>query len=104
MDELNLSPSGQTYPNGEAHPGPRPRLKSGQRLKSDQNEIDQRDQGRSNARRDQGVVGAGVGFRVERWLAGFRGHFGALGRGGQNFCEAHHIQRIFFTTWSPGTG
>src|SRR3979490_1519955 len=68
---------------------------------SNQNEIDERDQGRSDARRDQGVIGADVALRIERWLEGFLGHFGGLGQAGRIFCEAGHIRGIFFTAWSP---
>src|ERR1700730_9857626 len=68
---------------------------------SNQNEIDERDQGRSDARRDQGVIGADVALRIERWLEGFLGHFGGLGQAGRIFCEGGHIRWIFFTAWSP---
>ena len=67
---------------------------------SDQDEIDQRDQGRSDAGGDQGVIGADVALRIEQWLAGFLGHFGGLGQAGRAFCEAGHIRRIFFAAWS----
>src|ERR1700694_2445201 len=71
---------------------------------SNQKEIDERDQGRSDARRDQGVIGADVALRIERWLEGFLGHFGGLGPAGRIFCEAGHIRGIFFTAWSPERG
>ena len=57
---VNLSPRGDTHLMGEVCPGRR------FSARSDQNEIDQRDQGGSDANRDQGVVGAEIGVRVER--------------------------------------
>ena len=50
------------------------------RARSNQNEIDQREKGRSNAGRDQGEVGADVRFRVERGLVDLLGHVGGLGQ------------------------
>ena len=45
----------------------------------DQNEIGQRNQGRCDAARDQGVVGADAGRRIER-LVGFLDHSERLGQ------------------------
>jgi hypothetical protein len=67
---------------------------------SNQQEIDQPDQGGPDADGDQAVVGADVARWIERWLGCFLGHFGNLGQAGRNFCEADHIRRVFFTAWS----
>jgi hypothetical protein len=58
--EVNLIPPGDTHP--KARRVAARYLGAG----SDQDEIDQRDQGRSDAPGDQDVVGAKVGLRVER--------------------------------------
>jgi hypothetical protein len=58
---LNLSPPATTYLLDAAASGTRDL-----RAESNQNEIDQRDQGRCDARGHQGVVGPKVGLRVER--------------------------------------
>jgi hypothetical protein len=58
---LNLSPRGQTYPMGEAPSGSR-HLSA----ESNQDEIDQGNQGRADAGGDQGVIGAEVSLRIER--------------------------------------
>ena len=52
------------------------------RVDLDQNEIGQRNQGRCDAARDQGVVGADAGGRIER-LVGFLHHFETLGQIGR---------------------
>jgi hypothetical protein len=52
------------------------------RSESDQNEIDQCNQGCADARGDQGIVGTDVGVRIERWLAVFPGHSAGLGQAG----------------------
>lgn len=70
---------------------------------SDQDEIEQRKKGRPNGGRHQGVVGAHVRTRVERWLVGFRGHVEDLGHVGRPLCEAGHIRPIFFRAGSLGT-
>jgi hypothetical protein len=67
---------------------------------SNQDEIDQRNQGSADAGGDQGIVGADVGLRIERCLVGFSGHFGGLGRAGRSFCELGHIRPIFFAASS----
>ena len=95
---LNLIPRGYTHPKEDMCPGPYTRRRS------DQNEIDQRKQGRADAGGDQGVVGPEVGFRIQQWSEGFRGHFGDLGQVGQALCEAGHIRGIFFAAWLSGTG
>jgi hypothetical protein len=58
---LNLSPRGQTYPMGKAPSGSR--HLSGE---SNQDEIDQGNQGCADAGSDQGVIGAEVSLRIER--------------------------------------
>ena len=58
---------------------------------SNQDEIDQRDQGGAYAGSDQGVVGPEVGLRIERGWVGLLGHFGGLGQAGPGSCEADHI-------------
>ena len=70
---------------------------------SDQDEIDQGEQGGPNAGGDQGVVGTEVGLRIERRWVGFLGHFGRLGQADASVCEADHIGWIFFTASSSGT-
>ena len=87
---LNLSPPGHTHARGDQRSDPR------SQAESDQNEIDQRDQGRSDAGGDQGVVSADAGLRIERGSVGFSGHLGGLGQAGRVFCEARHIRPIFF--------
>lgn len=72
-------------------------------LGSDQDEIDQSAQRGRHAADDQGVVGTEVGLRIERGWVGFFGHFGRLGRGDPDVCEAGHIRGILFTTCSSGT-
>jgi hypothetical protein len=91
---LNLSPRGRTHPTEE--------WRSICRLgaESDQDEIDQRNQGGADADGDQGIVGADVGPGIERCLLGFSGHFGGLGRAGRTVCELGHIRRIFFAASS----
>ena len=75
---LNLNRArGKPHPRGDRRAGRQPRRWS------DQNEIDQGDQGRSDACCDQGVVGADLSSRIERWLAGFPGHSGGLGQAGR---------------------
>ena len=63
----------------------------GRRAVSNQDEINQRDQGRSGADRDQGIVGGEVGFRIERRLVGPLCHFAGLGPAGRALCEVGHI-------------
>lgn len=58
---------------------------------SNQDEIDQGNQGRADAGGDQGVVGADVAPRFERCSLCFVGHFERLGRAGESFCEVDHI-------------
>ena len=71
---------------------------------SDQNEIEQREEGRSDGGGDQREVGADVRLGVERWLVGFPSHTGDLGQVGQVVCEAGHIWPIFFNSRLSGTG
>ena len=71
---------------------------------SNQDEIDQRDQGCPDTGADQGVVGADIALRIERCLVGFPGHFGGLGQAGRTFCEADHIWRFFFNCMVIGNG
>ena len=71
------------------------------RCRSDQDEIDQRDQGCADAGDNQGVIGADVSFRIERWLLG---HFGDLGQSSGLLCETGHIWLTFFAASSSGTG
>lgn len=83
---LNLIQAGHTYPLGRRAfrttvSGP----------ESNQDEIDQGDQGRTDAGGDQGVVGADVALRIVRGLAGFLGHPADLGQGVPAICEAGHI-------------
>ena len=75
---------------GSERPGPPPGASS------NQDEIEQRNQGGADAGGDQGVIGADVAPRVERCLVGFSGHFGGLGQPGRTFCELDHIRPIFF--------
>jgi hypothetical protein len=69
---------------------------------SNQDEIDQRDQGGAYAGSDQGVVGPEVGLRIERGWVGFLGHFGGLGQAGPDSCEADHIGKISLTLGVAG--
>ena len=75
-----------------------------QALTSDHQQIDQRNQGGPDAGGDQGVVDGKVVARIERWVGCFVGHPGELGQAGPEFCEADHIQRVFFTAWSGTPG
>ena len=63
---------------------------------SDQDEIEQRDQGCAYAGGDQGIVGPEIGFRIVRWLAGVLGHGGYLRQAAGGLCELDHTRRIFF--------
>lgn len=83
---------------GAAHtlPGQRAARAAISGLKSDQQEIDQRDQGGPDAGGDQEVIGTDVAVRIERRLAWFLAHFGGLGQAGPAFCERDHIRRSFF--------
>ena len=58
---------------------------------SNQDEIDQGDQGRPDAGGDQGVIDTDVGLRIERRWVGFFGHFGRLGQAVRILSEADHI-------------
>jgi hypothetical protein len=91
---LNLSPRGRTHLERS--------LASICRLsaESNQDEIDQRNQGGADTGGHQGIVGADVGVRIERCLVRFSGHFGGLGRAGRSFCELGHILPIFFAASS----
>jgi len=64
---LNLLTCGQTHSRGQA------KLPAPARW-SNQDEVDQRKNGRSAGGGNQGVVGPGVRIRVERRLRGFFGH------------------------------
>jgi hypothetical protein len=62
---------------------------------SNQDEIDQRNQGRADAGGDQGVISAEVALGFEWCALCFFGHFERLGRAGRTFCEVDHIRRGF---------
>ena len=65
------------------------------RAESNQQEIDQRDQGGSDAGGDQDVIGPeATAQRIEGGSGGFPGHYGGLGQAGPAFCEADHTRRI----------
>jgi hypothetical protein len=87
---LNFSPHRHTNRKGRSVPG------SAFGAESNEQEIDQRDQGCSRANGDQDVVGADVGFRIKRRWAGFLVHLRRLGQAGRSFCEPGHIRRTFF--------
>jgi hypothetical protein len=70
---------------------------------SDQNEVEQREEGRSDGGGDQGEVGEDIRFGVERWLVDFLRHAGDLGQASRPFCEAGHIRPIFFKARLSGT-
>lgn len=74
------------------------------RAGSNQQEIDQRDQGSPNAGSDQHIVSAEAAARIERRLVRFLRHFGFLGPAGPTSCEAGHIRWISLSLGSPGTG
>jgi hypothetical protein len=78
-------------------PLPQPSIKS---VRSNQDEIDQREQGRRYAGSDQRVVGSEAGFGVERGWQGFLGHSGQLRQAAAALCEVDHTGKIFFTAWS----
>ena len=62
---------------------------------SHQQEIDQRDQGGSDAGGDQDVIGPeATAQRIEGGSGGFPGHYGGLGQAGPVFCEADHTRSI----------
>jgi hypothetical protein len=71
--------------------------------RSDQDEVDQRDQTGRDAGSDQRIVNADVDGLLERRSGCSLGHSDGLGQENWMICEPNHICPIFFPQ-SPGTG